>query len=231
MQLSPDETILWQWRFVTINATLVYTWVAMAVLVMGAWLVTRRLRTGPDSSTQQQLLETIVSVVDAQIHEITQRKATALIPFVGTLFLFIATANLLAVIPGYLSPAGSLSTDAALATCVFVAVPTYGIARLGAGRYFRQYTQPSVLMLPFNIIGEVSRTVALAIRLFGNVMSGQLIVAILLAVVPLFLPVVMQLFGMLVGVIQAYIFSVLATVYIASATASAESRLAQPNAG
>jgi F-type H+-transporting ATPase subunit a len=227
MQLSPDETILWQWRFVTINATLVYTWIAMAVLVLGAWSVTRRVRSGPETSTLQQLLETVVSLIDEQIYEITQRKTTNLIPFVGTLFLFIAAANLLAVIPGYRSPAGSLSTAAALATCVFIAVPVYGIAALGVERYLRQYTQPSVFMLPFNIIGELSRTLALAIRLFGNVMSGELIVAILLAVVPLFFPVVMQLFGMLVGVIQAYIFAVLATVYIASATASAEARLAK----
>ncbi len=220
MQLSPDETIIWQWRFVTINATLIYTWIAMALLVGGAWLITRRLRTGPEASTLQHVLETIVSLIEAQIEEVTQRKATAMIPFVGTLFLFIATVNLLAVIPGYRSPAGSLSTAAALATCVFVAVPVYGVATLGAQRYLRQYTQPSIFMLPFNVIGELSRTLALAVRLFGNVMSGELIVAILLAVVPLFFPVIMQLFGILVGVIQAYIFAVLATVYIASATAS-----------
>jgi F-type H+-transporting ATPase subunit a len=212
MQLSPDETIFWQWRFVTINATLIYTWIAMVLLVGGAWLITRRLRTGPEASTLQHVLETIVSLIEAQIEEVTQRKATAMIPFVGTLFLFIATVNVLAVIPGYRSPAGSLSTAAALATCVFVAVPVYGVAALGAQRYLRQYTQPSIFMLPFNIIGELSRTLALAVRLFGNVMSGELIVAILLAVVPLFFPVIMQLFGILVGVIP---------VYIASATASA----------
>ncbi len=227
MQLSPDETIFWQWRFVTINATLVYTWIAMAVLTLGSWAVTRRLRTGPQSSILQQLLEAIVSLIDEQIQEIIQRSSLALIPFVGTLFLFIATANLLAVIPGYRSPVGSLSTAAALAACVFVAVPVFGVTRLGTGPYLRQYAQPSVFMLPFNIIGELSRTLALAIRLFGNVMSGELIVAILLAVVPLFLPVVMQLFGMFVGIIQAYIFAVLATVYIASATMSAEARLAK----
>jgi F-type H+-transporting ATPase subunit a len=138
-------------------------------------------------------------------------------PFIGTLFLFIATANLLGVVPGYWSPTGSLSTTAALAVCVFVAVPIFGIAKSGLGDYLRQYLQPSPFMLPFNIIGELSRTLALAVRLFGNVMSGQMIVAILLAIVPLFFPIIMQLMGMLVGVIQAYIFAVLATVYIASA--------------
>ena len=111
------------------------------------------------------------------------------------------------------------ATTAALATCVFLAVPLYGIATRGLGGYLRLYIQPSPFMLPFNIIGELSRTLALAVRLFGNIMSGEMIIAILLSIVPLFFPVIMQLLGMLVGVIQAYIFAVLATVYIGSATA------------
>lgn len=222
MELTPDSTIFWQWGPVVINATLVYSWIAMAVLVVGSWLVTRRLVTGPGGSRVQMLLETIVSMLQSQIEEITQRKADRLLPFVGTLFLFIAAANLLGVAPGYRSPTGSLSTTAALATCVFIAVPVYGVMHLGGRRYLRQYAQPSIFMLPFNIIGELSRTLALAVRLFGNIMSGDLIVVILLAIVPLFFPVVMQLFGLLVGLIQAYIFAVLATVYIASAMTANE---------
>jgi len=217
MELTPDTTIFWQWGPVVINATLVYSWIVMTVLVVGSWLITRRLVTKPGASRLQMLLETIVSVLQSQIKEITQRSSDRLLPFVGTLFLFIATANLLGVAPGFRSPTGSLSTTAALATCVFIAVPVYGIATLGGRRYLRQYAQPSIFMLPFNIIGELSRTLALAVRLFGNIMSGEMIVVILLAIVPLFFPVVMQLFGLLVGLIQAYIFAVLATVYIASA--------------
>ena len=224
MELTPDNIIYAQWNWVTINATLVYTWVAMAVLVIGSWLATRRLLLTGNATRGQTFMETIVSMISAQIAEITQQKPGQFLPFIGTLFLFIATANLLGVVPGYHSPTGSLSTTAALAFCVFIAVPLFGIHKLGVTTYLRQYIQPSVFMLPFNIIGELSRTLALAVRLFGNVMSGQMIVAILLAIVPLFFPIVMQLMGMLVGLIQAYIFAVLATVYIASATSVIQSK-------
>jgi F-type H+-transporting ATPase subunit a len=140
------------------------------------------------------------------------------LPFVGTLFIFIAAANLLSFVPGYLPPTGSLSTTAALAICVFTAVPIYGIAQRGLRAYLKNYVQPTVFMLPFNIIGELSRTLALAVRLFGNVMSGIKIGAILLAVMPLFFPVLMHALGLLTGLIHAYIFALLAMVYIASAT-------------
>ncbi|MCB0085812.1 MAG: F0F1 ATP synthase subunit A, partial [Caldilineaceae bacterium] len=150
------------------------------------------------------------------------RAGGAILPFAGTLFLLIATVNVLSLVPGYRSPTGSLSTTAALATCVFIAVPIYGVAKRGVRSYLRSYIQPSIFMLPFNIIGELSRTLAMAVRLFGNVMSGDMIVAILLGIVPLFFPIVMQLLGLLIGFIQAYIFAVLATVYIASATATGE---------
>jgi F-type H+-transporting ATPase subunit a len=139
------------------------------------------------------------------------------LPFIATLFLLIATANLLSIVPWYNPPTGSLSTTAALALCVFIAVPAYGIARKGVGAYFKQYVQPSPIMLPFNIIGDFSRTLALAVRLFGNIMSGTLIVGVLISLAPLFFPLVMQAFGLLIGMIQAYIFAVLAMVYIASA--------------
>jgi F-type H+-transporting ATPase subunit a len=217
MELTPDNIVYAQWGWVTINATLVFTWVAMGVLVAISWLTTRRLSVTGPASRWQMALETIVETISGQIAEITRQEPRQFMPFIGTLFLFIATANLLGVVPGYWSPTGSLSTTAALAVCVFVAVPIYGIAKSGLGNYLRQYLQPSPFMLPFNIIGELSRTLAMAVRLFGNVMSGQMIVAILLAIVPLFFPIIMQLMGMLVGVIQAYIFAVLATVYIASA--------------
>ena len=153
-----------------------------------------------------------------QIRDVSRQDPGPYLPFVGTLFLFTATANLLSVVPGYRPPTGSLSTTAALATCVFVAVPLYGIASQGMGQYLKHYIQPTVLMLPFNVIGELSRTLALAVRLYGNMMSGTVIAAILIGFVPLFVPVLMQLLGLLTGMIQAYIFAVLAMVYIASAT-------------
>jgi len=159
-----------------------------------------------------------VSAMQNQIREVGQQDPAPYLAFVGTLFMFIATSNLLAVVPGYLPPTGSLSTTTALALCVFVAVPLYGITRQGLLGYLKNYIQPSVFMLPFNIVGELSRTLALAVRLYGNIMSGTVIGAILLSIVPLFFPILMQALGLLTGMIQAYIFAVLAMVYIASAT-------------
>ena len=219
MEMSPDARVYWAWGILQLNATILYTWVAMAVLLLLSWLATRNVTSGTALSPWQNALEAVVELIEQQIRDWTGRKGSAILPFAGTLFLFIATVNILSLIPGYRAPTGSLSTTAALATCVFVAVPIYGVAKRGLRRYLRSYIQPSVFMLPFNIIGEISRTLALAVRLFGNVMSGDMIVAILLGIVPLFFPIVMQLLGLLIGFIQAYIFAVLATVYIASATA------------
>jgi F-type H+-transporting ATPase subunit a len=140
------------------------------------------------------------------------------IAFIGTLFIFIATANLLTVVPGYVPPTSSLSTTAALALCVFVAVPVFGVAGRGWRGYLKSYLEPTVIMLPFNLISELSRTLALAVRLFGNMMSGTMIIAILLSITPFIFPLAMTLLGLLTGMVQAYIFSILATVYIAAAT-------------
>lgn len=216
MEISPDQIVYWEWGVVTLNATLVFSWVAMGVLVVGSWLVTRNLTSGLRPSRWQNLLEVVVGSILDQIEAASLQNPRRYLPFVGTLFLFIVTCNVLDIVPGFEVPTASLTTPAALALCVFIAVPVYGIANRGLKGYVKHYIRPSPFMLPFNIIGEVSRTVALAIRLFGNIMSGNLIVAILLSLAPLFFPVVMQAFGLLIGVIQAYVFAVLALVYIAS---------------
>ncbi len=216
--ISPDAVVLWQWGALSINATILFTWLVMGVLVVVSWLVTRKLTSGPEMSRWQNLLEVVVSGIRGQIRDISQQGPEQYLAFVGTLFLFIALSNVLSIFPGYVPPTGSLSTAAALAICVFIAVPVYGIAQQGLLGYLKQYIKPTVFMLPFNIMGELSRTLALAVRLFGNIMSGAKIVAILLAVVPLFFPVLMQALGLLTGLLQAYIFAVLAMVYIASAT-------------
>jgi F-type H+-transporting ATPase subunit a len=218
VQLSPDEITVWDLGPVTLNATVVFSWLVMIILVGGSWLVTRNLSSGPHISRWQNLLETVVVLIRSQIRDITQQDPGQYVAFIGTLFLFISVSNLLSVVPGYSAPAGSLSTTAALAICVFVAVPLFGIRERGVFGYLRNYIEPTPLMLPFNIISEVSRTMALAVRLFGNVMSGRILVAILLAIIPLLVPVIMNLLGLIIGQIQAYIFAVLATVYIASAT-------------
>ncbi len=218
MELSPDTTIFWQWGPVKLNATILFTWVVMAALVVGSWLSTRSLSSGAKMSRRQNLLETLVSYMNNQIRSTSRQEPGRFLPFVGTLFLFIALSNTLEIIPGFEPPTGSLSTTAALAICVFIAVPFYGILQAGVAGYLKHYIKPSVFMLPFEIIGEFSRTLALAVRLYGNIMSGTIIVGILLSLAPLFFPIVMQALGLLIGLIQAYIFAVLAMVYIASAT-------------
>ena len=215
--ISPDVVVLWSRGPLEINATLVYTWGVMLLMVGGSWLVTRKLSDSERIPRWQNLLEVVVTGIRDQIEEITNQHPGRFLPFLGTLFLFILICNLLTVVPGYVSPTASLSTTAGLAICVFVSVPLFGIRDRGFLGYLRQYVQPNIFMLPFNVMGELSRTLALAVRLFGNLMSGTKIVAILLAVAPFFFPILMRLLGLLTGVIQAYIFAVLAAVYIASA--------------
>lgn len=221
--LHPDQP-LWQWGPILLNTTILWTWVVMLVPVLTSWLITRSPSSLRKPSRRQLVLEVIVTALRSQIRDVSRQEPGPYLPFIGTLFLFIAMANLLSIVPGYVSPTASLSTAAALATCVFAAVPLYGISTLGGRQYIKQYLQPSVFMLPFNVIGELSRTLALAVRLYGNMMSGAMIGAMLLAFAPLFVPVVMQLFGLLTGTIQAWIFAILAMVYIASATQVHESR-------
>ena len=220
MRLSPDETIFWQMGFVKLNATIVFTWLLMLLLVFGSLLITRHLSKDLTRSRWQNLLEIIVTAIEQQLQEVGLHSPRDYIGFLGTLFLFVASASLSSIIPGYEAPTSSLSTTVALALCVFIAVPLYGISRQGIIRYLKSYMEPSFIMLPFNLIGEISRTIALAVRLFGNMMSDTLIIAMLLAIAPLLFPIVMTLLGLLTGLVQAYIFFILAAVYIAAATGS-----------
>ncbi len=229
MRLSPDEIILWQHGPLKVNATIAYTWGLMLFLLAGARLATRGLRTGGERSDWQNLLEILVTGIEQQIRAVGLNPPRKYLGFLGTLFVFVATANLFTIVPGYTPPTSSLSTTAALALCVWTAVPAFGIAEQGVARYLKSYLEPTVIMLPFNVIGEFSRTLALAVRLFGNMMSGSMIVAILLTVTPFIFPVVMTSLGLLTGMVQAYIFSILAAVYIAAATGSGAS-VPQPDA-
>jgi F-type H+-transporting ATPase subunit a len=218
MNLSSDQQILWEHGFVKLNGTVLTTWALMILMSLGAKLVARNLSITGNISRWQATLEIVVTGIRAQIKDVGLGQPDNYLPFLGTIFLFIATANLLTVIPGYKPPTGSLSTTAALALCVFVAVPLFGIREQGLIGYLRTYAAPTPLMLPFNIISELSRTLALAVRLFGNMMSGVMIIGILLTITPYFFPVVMTVLGLLTGMVQAYIFSILAAVYIAAAT-------------
>lgn len=220
MQLTPDDVIVAQWGGLRLNATIAYTWLVMALLAGIARVITLRLTDSDTPSRWQNLLEVVVGGVADQIRQVSQQEPGRFLPFIGTLFLFIALSNTLAVVPGFQPPTASVSTTTALALCVLFAVPLYGIAERGLAGYFSTYLQPTFLMLPFNVIGEISRTVALAVRLYGNVMSGTVLAALLISIVPFFFPVLMQLLGLLTGIIQAYIFAVLAMVYIAAAVRS-----------
>jgi len=231
VSISTDEWVFWRLGCVKVNATLFFSWLVMVLLAVASWAITRRITGNVGRSRLQTLLEVLVGGMREQIREVSQQEPGAYLPFIGTLFVFIATSNLLAIVPGYHPPTGSLSTTAALAACVLVAVPLYGVARRGLVDYLRQYIRPSIFMLPFNIISEFSRTLALAVRLYGNIMSGTVIGAILLGFVPLFVPILMQLLGLLTGIIQAYIFAVLAMVYIASATKARQRTERQTGSG
>ncbi len=218
MRLSPDQLIYWQYGFLVLNGTIVFTWGLMFALVVGSKLITRKLSTDLKRSRWQNLLEIVITGIVNQIENVGLTQPRKYIGFLGTLFLFVAAASLCTVIPGFETPTASLSTTTALALSVFVAVPMFGIEEQGVVGYLKSFVKPTFIMLPFNIISELSRTLALAVRLFGNMMSGAMIVAILLTITPFIFPIVMTALGLLTGMVQAYIFSILAAVYIAAAT-------------
>lgn len=206
-----------------VGATVLGTWLVMVLLVGLSWAGTRRLSLAAPTRWQSAL-EGVVLALRQAIEDAAPGHGARLLPFVGTLWLFIGAANLLGLVPGLSAPTGDLSLTAALAALVFVAVHVYGIRIEGLRPYLRHYLDPNPLLLPFHLLGEVTRTVALAIRLFGNMMSGAMILGILLSITPFLFPVVMTALGLLTGLVQAYIFTILAAVYIAAATLSRKPR-------
>ncbi len=217
MHLSPDQILFWQFGFFKLNATIVFTWALMLLLALGSKLITRKLSDDVRPSRWQGVLEIVVTGIESQIASVGLQEPRRYLGFLGTLFLFVVASSICTIIPGYEPPTGSLSTTVALAMCVFVAVPMFGILGQGLRGYLKSYVEPTVIMLPFNIISEVSRTLALAVRLFGNMMSGSMILAILVTITPFLFPIVMTVLGLLTGIVQAYIFAILAAVYIAAA--------------
>lgn len=200
---------------VEVRDCVVVTWLLMLVLAGVSWLSTRSLAQQPPGV--QNALEVVVESVEALIREVTPFDPRHFMPLVGTLAVFLAVANSVSVVPGIGAPTRDLNTTAGLALIVFFSVHVYGWLLVGPRTYLKTYLQPSPLLLPFNVIGEITRTVSLALRLFGNMLSGELVVAILLLLSSLFVPVPMQLLGLLIGLIQAYVFTLLAMVYIAAA--------------
>lgn len=205
-----------------ISTTVVTTWAIMIILALVAWLVTRRLRL--DAGPLQVAVEGVVQAIQAAVGEVLPRRADTVFPFVATLWLFIGTANLSSLVPGVHAPTGDLSTTAALALLVFLSVHWFGIRIEGLRRYLKHYLSPSPILLPFHIIGEITRTLALAVRLFGNMMSLEMAALLVLLVAGLFAPIPLLMLHIVEALVQAYIFGMLALIYIAGAIQSLEAR-------
>ena len=213
MNHSPLEAkVLFHIGVVPLTGTVITTWGLMATMTVGSWLATRGLRVVPGK--WQAIIETLVVEVEEQITALLNRDARPFLPLLGTLFLFLVVANLCGIIPGVKPPTASIETPAALAAIIFFSVHFFGVRVQGTVKYLKGYLRPNPVMLPFNILSELTRSFSLAMRLFGNIMSEELVVAIVLALAGLLVPIPFMAFGILVGLVQAYIFSVLATVYI-----------------
>ncbi|HVY57766.1 MAG TPA: F0F1 ATP synthase subunit A [Xanthobacteraceae bacterium] len=220
MQASPlTSTLLFHVGPVAITRPVVTTWAIMAALVLACRFVTRRLAILPDE--RQAALEGIVTGIADQIEDVVRKDARPFLPLIGTLFIFLVVANLSGVLPGVEAPTSKIETPAALALIVFLSVHYFGIRARGLAGYLASFAEPKLIMLPLNILSEITRTFSLMVRLFGNVMSGEFIIGLVVALAGLFVPIPLMALEILVGLVQAYIFTVLATVFIGAAVGDA----------
>lgn len=196
-----------------ISETVITTWGVMAFLFLVSWITSRRMRQSP--APWQAAVEGVVSAIQDAISAVTPQYADRLLPFVGTLWVFLAVANLIGILPGLHGPTADLSTTTALAVLVFLSVHWYGIRIHGLRVYLRHYLEPNPFMLPFHVISEISRTVALAVRLFGNIFSLEMAAALVLLVAGFLMPVPVLMLHIVEALVQAYIFGMLALIYIA----------------
>lgn len=211
-----DQIIIFNFLGIPINATIFYSWIVMIIIVLFSYICTRKLKSDINVSSFQTALEIIVLAVHEQVKDISNDNPRKYLPIIGTFFLFIGVSNFLTIIPWFKAPTASLSTTAAFALCVFLAMPYYGIKNAGLKTYLKKYIDPFPLMLPMNILSDFTNTFALAFRLYGNVLSGAIVGSVLTMMCPLFIPIPMQLLGLFTGMIQAYIFALLAIIYISS---------------
>ncbi|HXW22612.1 MAG TPA: F0F1 ATP synthase subunit A [Rhodomicrobium sp.] len=222
-QASPlTSTVLFHIGPVNITRPIVTTWAIMLVLTATSWLVTRRLRKLPDG--RQALLEIVVTGIAAQIEDVIRKDPRPFLPLLSTLFIFLIAANLSGLVPGIEAPTGKLETPAALALIVFFSVHYFGIRAKGIRGYLASFAKPKLIMLPLNVLSELTRTFSLMLRLFGNIMSGEFIVALVIALAGLFVPIPLMALEILVGLVQAYIFTVLAAVFIGAAAGNTEEK-------
>ena len=199
---------------VPITMPVVVTWGLMIALTLASWVATRSLKLAPSRS--QTVLELIVEAIEGQIRDTMGVAPKPYLPLIGTLFLFILASNWSSLIPGVEPPTHCIETDIALALIVFFAVIFFGIRARGLGGYAKTFAEPSFLMIPLNLIETITRTFSLFVRLFGNVMSGAFIIGIILSLAGLLVPIPFMGIELLIGAIQAYIFTVLAMVFIGS---------------
>lgn len=202
-----------------IGTTVLTTWLLMTLLVGLAWFGTRRLSVETPSRLQTAL-EGVVLALQQAIEDSAPGHAQRLLPFIGTLWLFIASANLIGLVPGLRSPTGELSLTVALALLVFVSVHWFGIRIIGLKPYLRHYLDPNPILLPFHLLGEITRTLALAVRLFGNMMSLEMAALLVLLVAGFLAPIPLVMLHIVEALVQAYIFGTLALVYVASSLQS-----------
>lgn len=214
-------SVVFSLGWLEITRTVLTTWGLMLVFGVGSWLVTRNLSVDQPGLVQTAL-EGVVQSIEAAIEGVLPGRAELLLPFIGTLWLFVAVANLTGLVPELHSPTADLSTTAALAFLVFLSVHWYGIRSSGLKDYLKHYLTPSPILLPFHILGEFSRTLALAMRLFGNIMSLEMAALLVLLVAGLLVPVPVLMLHIVEALVQAYIFGMLALIYIAGGMQSHE---------
>ena len=219
MQPSPlTSTLLFHVGPVAITRPVVTTWITMVVVTLVCRIITRDLRRQPDR--RQAMLEALIIGISSEIEQIIRRDARPFLPLIATLFIFLVLTNLSGLIPGVEAPTARIETPAALAVIVFFSVHYFGIRARGLRGYLASFAQPKPIMLPLNLLAEITRTFSLMVRLFGNVMSGEFVIGLVVALAGLFVPVPLMALELLVGVVQAYIFTVLATVFIGAAVGS-----------
>lgn len=221
LKLHPLQTDVWfHIGPVPITAEVVTTWIIMAILVLVSWLGMRHARV--HAGWLQSALEVTIETIAEQIKAILRSDPWPYLPLLGTLFIYLVFANLSGVLPDVVAPTAHIETPAALALIVFFSVQLYGIKEQGLSGYAKRYLKPNPLLLPLNLLSQVTRSFSMMVRLFGNMMSHEFIIAIILFLAGLFVPVPFMLLGILIGLIQAFIFTVLAAVYVGGAVSTTE---------
>jgi F-type H+-transporting ATPase subunit a len=230
MRISPDSVEVWRIGDFPVSMTLAGAWIVMALLTLASWLVTRRFRPDFKMTGMQNAAETLVAFLRDQTEDVLERPAGAYLPLIGYLCVFILAANWSALLPvpfkteagwEWLAPTtASFSTTLALAFVVMASVVYFGVRRRGIRGYLAKYLKPVAIMLPLNVLSELANGFSLAVRLYGNIMSGAVLGAIVFMLAPFAFPALMNIYGLLAGTIQPYIFVVLSLVYIGSGLGS-----------